>query len=79
MASETKPSVLIGRTYGRWTVVGIRPGSARGHITAECRCECGLLVGVKVTNLYSNRSTQCLACSMQQRADKYVARARGEA
>lgn len=55
----SKPSVLIGRVYGRLTVIE-RLGNGR-HYRFLCRCECGKETIVGSSNLYSStRSCGCL-------------------
>lgn len=66
MASDQ--SKLIGRNYGRWTVlevVGHTTNKARVPIVL-CACGCGALRRIPMHNLYSGRSTQCFPCGRKQ-------------
>ena len=53
---------LIGKTYGRWTVMGgerrqsTKPKAARQTL---CKCECGTRRWVSVSALRIGKSTSC--------------------
>lgn len=67
---EPGPRALawIGRTFGRWTVVG--PWGNKGtmfHVI--CRCECGRAAVVTTSNLVSGRTSQCDRCGASRAAE----------
>lgn len=50
---------LVGRRYGRWTVLSFSHKKPAGEIMWNCRCECGKERPVKAASLESGRSTSC--------------------
>jgi hypothetical protein len=51
---------LVGRTYGRWRVLALRPERSRyGDTIWDCRCICGEERGVTGGSLRSGNSTSC--------------------
>ena len=67
----TIKSNLIGRKFGRLTVVGFGGYTKPSQRTPRaalwtCRCECGSVCDYWANNLRSGRSTQCLDCGRKQ-------------
>lgn len=58
---------LIGKSFGRLTVVGKAPSHGRSHW--ECSCECGGLITVRGTHLTQGliSSCKCLRAELQSR------------
>jgi len=51
------------RKYGDWDVIDPRPDPLPRTKTWECRCACGVVRKVEVSNLLSGKSQRCRACS----------------
>lgn len=56
--SPSLSEVLIGATFGRWTVLG-EAGRERRTRKWLCRCECGTTREVRGDNLARGRSVSC--------------------
>jgi hypothetical protein len=66
---KTIRSNLLGRQFGRWSVIGYagRMGNGKYRYTGWwCRCECGAVAMVQAGNLTSGATTQCAACARKQ-------------
>lgn len=53
---------LIGKTYGRWTILGgeRKPsGNPKAAKQTVCQCQCGIKRWVVVAALRNGRSTSC--------------------
>lgn len=50
---------LIGRRFGRFTVIANGPRSVNGKAHVECRCDCGNIRIIDVCNLRSGHSSSC--------------------
>src|SRR5208282_3268592 len=61
---------LVGKTFGRWEVIGeSKKRASNGYKYWTCRCDCGIVNEVSGESLLIGRSTQCYACgrkSMQK-------------
>lgn len=64
----------IGQRFGRWTVVGVAPRLAT-HSQVRCRCDCGRVRIVPVTNLTRGLSSQCFKCGAEQSKSTMQAKA----
>lgn len=63
-----KDKSVIGKTFGRWMVVGEAP--RRGHSRyVLCRCECGTVREVNLDNLRTGKSKSC-GCFKNEQAAK---------
>lgn len=50
---------MIGRRYGHLTVIGYCIDSSSRSPKVACKCDCGKIVNVFVTNLYAGRTISC--------------------
>lgn len=57
-----KKKNLIGKTFGKWTVISNKPSKGI-HSIVECKCVCGNIQDVYKTHLISKNSLGCLSCS----------------
>jgi hypothetical protein len=60
MRNYTKTQTLVGRKFGRLTVLKIddnRKNNRRLHVL--CQCKCGTFVSVRPDSLQSNKTTSC--------------------
>ena len=53
---------LIGRVFGKWTVVGDAPRNHVGDVFWLCRCVCGKERPVRAGSLRSGASSSCGVC-----------------
>lgn len=54
-----KPKDLIGKTFGRLTVIGRSSNDKRGKSRWECRCECGNIKTILADSLVSGKTKSC--------------------
>lgn len=67
-APTTPPRRHIGATFGRWTILA---DDTKGtHRFVSCRCACGVEAQVRIANLRSGRSTQCVECRNARASEK---------
>lgn len=62
---KRQPESYIGEVYGKWTVVKVLPlnkETGSGDRKLVCRCECGVVGEVYVSNLTRGGSKSCRAC-----------------
>jgi len=66
----THSDSLVGRTFGKWTVVGGTQATYGGRLRHlwDCRCECGTVRGIANDALLSGKSTQCRDCGNREKA-----------
>lgn len=57
MVAKRDYTPLIGKTFGRWSVIGIRRDKT--HSKAVCQCSCGTVKAVRVGTLENGESTSC--------------------
>lgn len=59
---------MIGKTYGKWTVLEALEREYEGKAISKmlCRCECGKEKEVDMISLKQSRSTQCKSCSAKE-------------
>ena len=57
---------MIGRTFGRWTVLERAENSKTGVARWLCRCDCGYTGEVFGTNLRRGQSVQCNECRIAE-------------
>ena len=55
MVAKRDYTLLIGKTFGRWSVIGIRRDKT--HSKAVCQCSCGTVKAVRVGTLENGEST----------------------
>jgi len=55
----SKPIDLVGRTFGKWTVISVSDIYKNGQYRWNCKCECGNEGIVFSSNLIRNISTSC--------------------
>ncbi len=59
-----RAQALVGRAFGKWTVVALAPRKAKnGGLYFRCRCECGGEHEVSSEGLVSGKTKSCGACS----------------
>ena len=56
-----KPIDLVGKSFGRWTV--LRVGQTNTRKGWDCVCTCGSTATVPTSNLTGGKSTCCMACA----------------
>lgn len=54
---------LIGKKFGKWTIVGDAPRNKHGHQRCTVKCSCGKIGITTTTYVLSGKSTQCKSCS----------------
>lgn len=54
---------MIGRKFGKYTVVRFAGFDAARHKLVECQCSCGRIRCIKGTSLRKGRTTQCRSCA----------------
>ena len=59
---------LLGKTFGRWTVLAFVGGKPQSKWS--CRCECGVQRDVAGLNLRSGHSTSCGVCTRSLHAKR---------
>ena len=59
---------MIGKKYGKWTILEDVPKEYTSKIISKmlCRCECGTEKEVDMVSLKNGRSTQCKSCSTKK-------------
>ncbi len=55
---------LVGKKFGRLTVIGVAPScpGVKSHTEYVCRCDCGNVAHVDRNNLISGKQIGCFAC-----------------
>lgn len=61
-----KPLSLVGRRFGRWTVLAKAEADESGKTMWTCDCDCGRTVVVQGQNLTSGRSKGCRTCYLER-------------
>lgn len=54
---------IIGKTYGKLTVIGIDHDNTKKGLRMLCRCECGKVISVAKANLRPNGGQKSCGCS----------------
>lgn len=54
---------LVGKKFGKWTVISKSERRSGGNTYWRCRCECGNEADVQRQSLRHSKSTQCLSCA----------------
>jgi len=54
---------LLGKSFGKWTVIAQSESRYGGRAYWNCKCECGIEKEVSGQSLIDGRSTQCTKCS----------------
>lgn len=57
---------LLGRRYGRWTVLRFDAPDPRGHLKWICQCECGETRSVRGSRLQDGQSQSCGCLAAEQ-------------
>lgn len=59
---------MVGKTYGKWTVLKALPREYKGKTVSKmlCRCECGTEKEVDMISLKNGRSTKCTGCATRE-------------
>lgn len=73
---KTKIEDMVGKQYGRWTVLGgLRKQSAKPKAANQtlCQCSCGTKRWVVVTALRNKRSTSC-GCKVKEMHTRMIQR-----
>lgn len=58
---------MVGRRFGRWTVLGMADNSRPGYRSWLCRCDCGRAGPVLGRDLRCGRATACRSCKAAMR------------
>lgn len=66
--------VHLGEKYNKWTVIDC--DNSKKYLSFICKCECGRVVSVAVSNLVYNKSTRCSVCAREVRRETRLANAR---
>ena len=66
-------SDVIGKRYGRWTVVAIATTTSGKSPCYTCRCDCGTVRNVRVARLESGKSQSC-GCLQKEQMSKRTKR-----
>lgn len=59
-------AALVGKRFGRLTVLSIDGADNNGMYRARCRCDCGEVCSITINNLVCGRSTQCKTCQLNE-------------
>lgn len=68
---KTYPDVLIGDTFGDWTIIEPeRVVSPRARRVVKCRCLCGQTKEISVLTLYAGGTAKCKRCAARMRGSR---------
>lgn len=67
MTNLHRDTYVIGKKFGKYTVLAFDRYVSNGCIILKCSCECGNIKTVRKTALTSGRTTQCIKCAANQR------------
>lgn len=62
MPRKSGASSLLGKRFGRWTVVSEPESTSSRLVKVQCSCSCGQVKGVWKYNLLNGRSKGCVRC-----------------
>ncbi len=62
MRVNSDPARMIGRKFGKWTVIRKDETNIGDHTGYLCRCECGYESVIRSSSLISGNSTGCRSC-----------------
>ena len=57
---------IIGKSFGKWTVIDFIGRNEKSEQLFECKCICGTIKEHRRTTLTRNMSTQCKSCRMSE-------------
>ena len=67
MRANSDPAKMIGKKFGKWTVISRSEKSIGDHAGYLCRCECGTESIIQSSSLTSGNSTCCKSCGNKKR------------
>lgn len=69
-ASQKRDNTVIGKVFGRLTVIAFADKDSSGHTMLECKCTCGNTTIVSRSNLSSGATTSC-GCVRKEAVSKH--------
>lgn len=65
------PNYLVGKRFGRWTVIERAGNRKNGSPLWKCRCDCGTVRIIQTSTLTSGRSRSC-GCSLREKPKSLI-------
>jgi hypothetical protein len=69
---------MIGKVFGRWTVLGHRWDKVTKHSLLACRCTCGTEKEVQRNSVIQGRSTSCGCYNREQSSLRHIKHGEGD-
>lgn len=63
---------VIGKQFGKWTILELGKPDSRGKTRYLCKCECGSLNDIHLSGLRLGKTTQCRQCKWRYTGPEIV-------
>lgn len=70
--TKYNPYEIVGKKFGKWTVIEYLGREKGKDMMFKCKCECGKEQSIKHSNLIRGLSTQCKSCSVTKHGYRYT-------